>query len=193
MQEIDSNSLIKHFEELQEVCDLWNPLKNKISYKIFTNRDGTLEGIGHSTAIKKIANKIFDYNKKKPVTINEDFAGLYLFSKDSKPFYCGISRNVIKRILDHQKGSTKSMATLAQRIAKNKNSDTSEHKYLEAFNGERAKLLDCEISLIKFYDPDYEAYKNDKMTQHKEEIMLYLFEVFVSVHYNTEHNSFRTH
>lgn len=85
------------------------------------------------------------------------------------------------------------MATLAHRIAKSTNPDTSEKKYLEIFNGEREELLNSEMDLIKFYDQDQKAYRNNKMAQHKEEILLYLFEVFVSVKYNTEHNTFRTH
>ncbi|WP_121345970.1 hypothetical protein [Gillisia mitskevichiae] len=116
-----------------------------------------------------------------------------MFLKDDEPFYCGISRNVIKRILDHQKGGTSSTATLAHRIAKNKYPDTSDKRYIEAFESERNDLLNCEISMIKFYDQDLEAHEQNNFAQHKEEVMLYLFEVFVSVRFNTKHNSFRTH
>lgn len=193
MKELDSNSLINYFNDLQKLCDEWNPLGNKISYSIFTNDQNSLEGIGPATAIDKLDTKVFDYRTRKPLSIKKDFAGLYLFIKNDQAFYCGISRNVIKRILDHQKGSTSSMATLAHRIAKSKNPDSSEKKYLEFFNGERENLLKCEIALIKFYDQDKEAYRNNMMAQHKEEIMLYLFEVFVSVKYDTEQNTFRTH
>lgn len=193
MEDLDSNNLIKYFSDLQRLCNLWNPLDNKISFKIFTNDQGNLEGVGPVTAIEKLKSKVFDYNKMKPIAIKEDFAGLYLFSKDNEPFYCGISRNVMKRVLNHQKGSTSSTATLAHRIAKRRNLDPLVQKYSEAFNGEREKLLDCEISLIKFYNQDKEGHKLDNMSQHKEEIMLYLFEVYVSVKYNTEHNTFRTH
>ena len=85
------------------------------------------------------------------------------------------------------------MATLAHRIAKSKHSDTSSENYKKAFDQERDNLLDCDISFIKFYDQDKEEYEQNNFAQHKEEIMLYLFEVFVSVKYDTDHNSFRTH
>lgn len=193
MENLDSNNLIKYFSELQKLCREWNPLDRKISYQHFTNDKGTLDGVGPVTAIEKLGAKIFDYNARKPVSVKKDFAGLYLFSKDEKPFYCGISRNVIKRILDHQKGTTSSMATLAHRIAKKGIIDTSSDKYNLAFDRQRNKLLECEISMIKFYDQDPEGHLEDNFAQHKEEVMLYLFEVFVSVKYDTVHNSFRTH
>ena len=193
LKELHSNNLIKYFSDLQTLCDKWDPINNKVSYRDFTNEKGSLEGIGPVTAIEKLEQKVFDYSSENPVKITKDFAGLYLFIKNEKPFYCGISRNVIKRILDHQKGSTSSMATLAHRIAKTKHSDTSSESYKKAFDQEREDLINCDISFIKFYDQDKEEYEQNNFAQHKEEIMLYLFEVFVSVKYDTDHNSFRTH
>ncbi|GEM_PF-1245748 len=193
MKKFDTQDLIKHFNSFESICNNWDPINRKISFKQFTNKENTLDGIGPKLILRQNILKVFDYKTRELVSIEQDFAGLYLFSKNGKPFYCGISRNVIKRILDHQKGSTSSMATLAHRIAKNADSDLSEEKYLEAFNSEKKNLLECDISLIKLYDQDREAHKVNQMAQHNEEIKLYLFEVFVSVKYNTEHNTFRTH
>lgn len=175
------------------LCNLWNPIANKIPFKTFVNSKGTISGIGPATAIERLRTNIYDYGKMRHIDITQDFAGLYLFSRNDKPFYCGISRNVIKRILDHQKGPTSSMATLAHRIAKANNPNSTKQKYLEAFHLERNKLMNCDVSLIKFYDQNKEEHIKNNMHQHKEEIMLYLFEVYVSVKYNTEHNTFRTH
>ncbi|WP_034920888.1 hypothetical protein [Gillisia sp. CAL575] len=193
MGRLDSENLIRYFRDLQVLCEKWSPIENKIPFKTFANNEGTLTGIGPATAIEKLRTNIFDYGEMKHIDINQDFAGLYLFSKNGKPFYCGISRNVIKRILDHQKGPTSSMATLAHRIAKGYSKDSTEEKYLEAFDSERNALMACDVSLIKFYDQNKEEHSKNNMHQHKEEIMLYLFEVFVSVNYNTKHNTFRTH
>ncbi|WP_034889541.1 hypothetical protein [Gillisia sp. Hel_I_29] len=190
METLDSENLIKYFRDLQLLCEKWDPIENKISFKTFANNKGTLKGIGPATAIEKLRTNIFDYSEMKHIDITQDFAGLYLFSRNGKPFYCGISRNVIKRILDHQKGPTSSMATLAHRIAKAKATD---QQYHQAFDSERNELMTCDVSLIKFYDQNKEEHSKNNMHQHKEEIMLYLFEVFVSVKYNTEHNTFRTH
>ncbi|RXG13259.1 hypothetical protein DSM04_105237 [Leeuwenhoekiella aestuarii] len=87
------------------------------------------------------------------------------------------------------------MATLAHRIAKDKHHPSfKEDAYKETFNSEKKSLLECDVSLVKFYEPlDSDKYTKDKRAQHKQEIELYLFEVYIAVKFKTLHNSFRTH
>lgn len=200
MPDIKITDLKTDFSEFENLCA---KIKNEIpliSYDIFKENGTDLEGVGPATMIKKLGKnniKIYNYDKSDFEIIEEDFAGFYMFYKDNKPEYCGISRNVLKRLSDHTKGEKQS-ATFAHRLLM---SDSLENDKKLSNKTEKEKLgdykqevLSYQFKLIKFYSPCLDTPNRYTMsTEHKEEVLMYLFEVFASVYFRTKHNSFRTH
>jgi predicted GIY-YIG superfamily endonuclease len=123
----------------------------------------------------------------KFLKIENDFEGLYVFYKNGKPIYTGISRHVIKRIEQHVKGKNHNHSSLAYQIASA--IYYSEHKVMHTGGRDgldfdkygvpaKKELMKCTFRFIKL--------QND--------IELYLFEVYVSMELGTLHyNSFKTH
>lgn len=183
------NAIYVAFEDLckkiEDECVL-------ISYDLFKTKANNLVGVGPSTIKDKLEEneiKIYNFQKFKWETVKEDFAGFYVFYKDGNPEYCGISRNVLKRLSDHTKGNKQS-ATFAHRLFMN-NVTKNNKKALVDYKQE---VLTYQFKLIKFYEPCPDTLNRYTVsTEHKEEISLYMFEVYASVYFNTKHNSFRTH
>lgn len=127
----------------------------------------------------------------KPDWINEnsnknDFKGLYVFLDGKKPFYIGISKGVIKRILQHVKGTNHNTATLTYKIGLLKFESEEGAKY----EGAR-KDLDFEHYVLPF--------RNILMKQNvafipiESDEELVLFEIFCSMEFKTMLNTFETH
>jgi hypothetical protein len=119
--------------------------------------------------------------------IEKDFEGLYIFFKNEKPFYTGISKKVIRRINQHVKGKNHYSSSLCYKMgaALHKSINKESHlggrggldfvKYVEPAKKE---LMKCQFAFIKI--------PND--------VKLYLFEVYVAMELGTLHyNSFCTH
>lgn len=190
---IEIKDLKSNFSDFEALCE---KLKNEslISYDIFKENGKNLNGAGPSTMIRILEKekiKIYNYDLQISEVITEDFAGFYMFYKDDEPIYCGISRNVLKRIADHTKGEKQS-ATFAHRLLISELLESNE-KAVE-LKDYKKELLSYQFKLIKFYTPCKETKnRHTRSTEHKEEVLMYLFEVFASVYFNTAHNSFRTH
>lgn len=194
-KEMNTSELEKAFSSFKKLCSEILSKSPYISYSSLKGEQDDLKGIGPSAIaqfLKQNGIKVFDYQIKNYVEITEDFAGFYLLFKDGKPKYCGISRNVLKRIADHTKGGKQS-ATFAHRLAM---SDKQYFKsaYEQLFNVYKKELLTYEFKVIKFYTPCTEtSNRYEVSSEHKEEVLLYFFEVFAAVYFKTMHNSFRTH
>lgn len=172
------NTIVNNFEEkLSE----WDCVKNCFEISKYFG-----EGLGKATAIKKLlADKKIqnDWLTKKD---DSDFKGIYVFLHNKIPFYVGISRGVIDRILQHVKGRSHNSASMAYKIA------LIRYEILngKAYSGERADLD---------FDENVEPIKNFLMAQEiaflpiECDVELYLFEVFCATKFQTILNTFETH
>jgi predicted GIY-YIG superfamily endonuclease len=114
-----------------------------------------------------------------------DFSGCYVLLRNGQAFYVGISRGVIGRLRQHGKGKTHYDASLAYRMACEKEPHrTTREKAMEgeqfkkAFEEARATLIGCDVAVVKIENP----------------LELYLFEAFCAMELDTrEWNTFRTH
>jgi hypothetical protein len=114
-----------------------------------------------------------------------DFSGCYVFLRGKKPFYVGISRGVVKRLIQYVRGKSHFEATLAYRMA----CDNIRHKktqveamkapeFQRAFSAAQGKIVTSEVAFIKIKNP----------------LHLYLFEVYCAMDLKTyKWNKFRTH
>ncbi len=117
--------------------------------------------------------------------LRDDFAGCYVLFEQEKAIYVGISRGVIKRLLQHVKGRTHYDANLAYRIAKrrhphdlSRNKAMDDSKFSAAFEEAKTYLKSLNVAFIPIED----------------DVELYLFEVYCAMEFNTaKWNSFRTH
>jgi len=191
--EIEIKDLKSKFSDFEALCET---LKNEplISYDIFKENGKDLTNVGSATMLQILENnniEIYNYDLAETEIITKDFAGFYMFYKGDEPIYCGISRNVLKRIADHTKGGKQS-ATFAHRLLMSEPLETKEKT--AKLKDYKEEVLSFHFKLIKFYTP---CEKTDKCytrsIEHEEEVLMYLFEVFASVYFNTAHNSFRTH
>jgi predicted GIY-YIG superfamily endonuclease len=197
--EPDFKILKTNFSDFEKVCKNLekSPL---ISYDIFKENGKDLTNVGPAAMIQILEDnkiEINNYDTSKPEKITEDFAGFYMFYKNGKPEYCGISRNVLKRISDHTKGG-KQTATFAHRLLMSHllendiNLSLLEKK--EKLEDYKQDVLSYKFKLVKFYTPCKDTNNRHTMsTEHNEEVLMYLFEVFASVYFNTKHNSFSAH
>jgi predicted GIY-YIG superfamily endonuclease len=147
------------------------------------------EGSGTATAKKKlVADGIIksDWLKVKDDESQTDFKGLYVFLSEDKPFYVGISKNVIQRINQHIKGHNHNSASLAYSIGliNHEFTEKKEHK------GSRENL-----DFEKYVKPVQKMLLNQKIAlfQIDNDDELYLFEVFCSMKLQTNLNKFKTH
>lgn len=166
-----------------------------IPYDLLKVNGEDLNGVGPAKLIQKLKEnkiKIFNYTTSKFETVETDFAGFYMFYKNGVPEYCGISRNVLKRLSDHTKGDKQS-ATFAHRLMMSNAEEATKGKK-KTLKDYKREILSYQFKLVKFYKPCPETPNRHTIsTEHQEEVLLYLFEVFASVYFGTKHNSFRTH
>lgn len=172
------------FEELvdgfEEKFAKFNPIVN-----CFNIADYFSEGIGLSTAKKKL----LVHKKIENNWLNEkenDFSGLYIFLNDKTPFYVGISKGVIRRILQHTKGHNHNTSTLAYNIGLIRYELTKGKKYIgkrEDLNFKtevepvKKFLLKQKIAFLPINNPEELA----------------LFEIYCSMKLKTALNKFETH
>ena len=179
------------FQELtdgfEEKFSKFNPTVN-----CFEISDYFSEGIGQVEARKKLlADKkiesdwLREYETKKG-NIKVDFSGLYVFLNDKTPFYVGISKGVIGRILQHTKGHNCNTSTLAYNIGLIRYKLITGKEYL----GTREKLnFKTEVEPVKkFLVKQKIAFLH---IDNPEELAL--FEIFCSMKLRTMLNTFETH
>jgi predicted GIY-YIG superfamily endonuclease len=111
------------------------------------------------------------------------FKGLYVFWEKEKAVYVGISKNVIRRLVQHIKGTTYHSSTFPIKILKM----DDENKYGKLGRKEfkshilkpvqKNKIKKMKISFIPFDD----------------DVELYLFEVYCAIELGCRYNTFETH
>jgi predicted GIY-YIG superfamily endonuclease len=115
----------------------------------------------------------------------EDFPGCYVFFNEEGPLYVGISRGVVKRLIQHLNYQTHNTASLVYLMASkkcqhnmNRNQAMRDEKFLQCFE-------EAQISLRK---------TNVRFVEIKNDLELYLFEVLAAMELGTcTWNTFRTH
>lgn len=114
-----------------------------------------------------------------------DFPGCYVFLDVDRPVYVGISRTVVKRLLQHLNFETHSAASLVYKMANGdfphemkRDQAMKDDQFREVFLTAQGRLRDMSVAFVQI-DNDLE---------------LYLFEVMASMHLDTDTwNTFRTH
>jgi hypothetical protein len=130
------------------------------------------KGAGIRTILKKLGR-------------TADFPGCYLLVDGSVPFYVGISRGIVGRLMQHVRGRTDCDASFAYRMAKTCQPHEMERKeamlnpdFRAAFDQSQERIRAMDVAMIEV--------END--------LELYLFEVYCALELRTvEHNTFRTH
>lgn len=151
----------------------WDPINNQLSLK-----DHFYSGT--KTSLKSI-------RKHYPNLPEQDFKGVYVFIKNNIPFYVGISKEIIRRILQHLKGTDHYKSSFCYKIGADvyfkqngiKHDGGRKGLPFEKWvNPVKEELFDCNISLFSIED----------------DLELYLFEVFASMKLGTlYYNKFKTH
>jgi predicted GIY-YIG superfamily endonuclease len=153
-----------------------------------------LENLKKSIQDPKDANYFIDRDitpkrRREDLKLKKNAGGLYLFMKDGKPFYVGITRDLLTRLKNHLNGEWDNNATLAFSMARHKwladGGEKKDRKVLMSieefkplFKKARTELHGSKVALVEIDDP----------------VTLYLFEVYCAMHFNTyEWNTFKTH
>lgn len=116
---------------------------------------------------------------------NADFPGCYLFVDNDKPIYVGISRSVVKRIVQHLNFDSHYSASLVYRMASEdfphemkRDQAMKDDQFRKVFFSAQERLRNMSVVFIEI--------SND--------LELYLFEVMAAMHFDTDTwNTFRTH
>lgn len=115
-----------------------------------------------------------------------DIKGLYIFIHDKTPFYVGVSKGIISRIIQHLTGTTHNTSTLAYNIGLLR---------YEILTGTQFKGKRNEFDFNSNVEPVKRFLLNQKIAlmhiENDEE--LYLFEIFCSMKLQTILNKFETH
>ena len=114
-----------------------------------------------------------------------DFPGCYVFLEEGRPFYVGISRTVVKRLIQHLNFESHFTASLVFRMARQsvsrrmrRNEAMRDAEFLQAFRHAQGRLQKMSVQFVEI--------END--------LVLYMFEVFAAMKLGTDgSNSFRTH
>jgi hypothetical protein len=121
----------------------------------------------------------------KHLGLPRDFSGCYVLIEAGTPIYVGISRSVLKRLIQHVRGDTHYNASLAYLVAKRRHPHTmhrgkamDDPVFRAAFNQAREFLRTLDVAFIEITCP----------------VELYGFELFASMTLSTDQwNSFKTH
>lgn len=138
------------------------------------------EGLGEKSSLKLLfEDGLIDSPK--------DFKGIYIFIKNKTPIYTGISKGVIKRIIQHTKGHSHHTSSFAFSLARaSYQKETGDYNriprkdfnYKEHVAPAKHYLLQQKIAFMKIED----------------DIELYLFEIYCAMELQTlMYNSFSTH
>ena len=119
------------------------------------------------------------------VSRSTDFPGCYVFIEGINPLYVGISRGIIKRLVQHLNYDSHYSASLVYRMATDdyphemkRDQAMKDDEFRKVFLSSQGRLRQMKVAFVEI-DNDLE---------------LYLFEVFASMRLDTgKWNSFRTH
>jgi hypothetical protein len=136
-----------------------------------------VSGVGEKTALSMFAEAF-----GMPVS---DFPGAYIFVENVGAIYVGISKHVVRRLVQHLKGKTHYSASLAYKMAAmdtgvtgRRSDNMNDPSFMDRFRASQERIGRCGVAVIEIDDP----------------IELYLFEVFASLELGTLHyNHFETH
>jgi len=166
----------KTFEEIRRALpQLLEQLQNPA--RRFKLKEYLGHGKGKQTAYTTLSDVGIISSQDTPLK----FAGIYLLYYQEKPFYVGISRNVLSRLKQHVSGGSHYAASLAYKIAK---------ENMAGFQGQRK---DMSLDQIK----EAQAY----LLEHCESSILpvdnaeqlYLLELYAAMKLKTPYNTFETH
>lgn len=167
------STITKKFDE--NLSKLINP-NNRYSVKQYFG-----DNIGLVTSRNKF-KKIFEVLQKE-----EDFQGIYVFYSKEVPFYTGISQGVLKRTLQHVKGTSHFTSSLCYKMG----TEWYEEQHKEPHKGGR-KGLD-----FKTYAEPFKSLLKETsiaILPIESAVELYLFECFVAITLKTQYyNKFETH
>ena len=129
-------------------------------------------GVGAKTVLRRLGR-------------GEDFPGCYALVRKDKPFYIGISRRVVHRLLEHVKGKTHYSASLAYMMASRRyppkvtrSLAMRNHTFKRHFEKARRELSRARVAFVEILNP----------------LELDLFEAYAAMELDTSAwNTFRTH
>ncbi len=134
----------------------------------------------HFVGFKSVTKKVLAQMKR-----TTDFPGCYVFIDNKVPVYVGISRGVMKRLIQHLNFDSHYSANLAYRMTAE--SFPHQMKRDQAMKDEQFKR----IFLMK---QEFLRQMKVAFVEIDNDLELYLFEVFASMQLNTDKwNTFRTH
>lgn len=116
---------------------------------------------------------------------DSDFSGCYVFLDGIKPIYVGISRTVVRRLIQHLNTNTHFSASLAYRMAREdyphemkRDQAMKDDQFKKVFLQVQERLRDMSFAFIPI----------------ENNLELYLFEVYAAMALDTDTwNTFRTH
>jgi hypothetical protein len=160
-EELTQTVLPQHFSRLEEARRTPRPSEHFVGFKTVTRK--ALERAGKS----------------------RDFAGCYVFLDGGTPIYVGISRGVIKRLIQHLNYDSHYSASLVYRMAcdeypheMKRDQAMKDDQFRQAFLSVKARLHKMAVAFIEI--------END--------LEQYLFEVYAAMKLDTaKWNTFRTH
>ena len=114
-----------------------------------------------------------------------DFSGCYVFIDHDNPVYVGISRNVLKRLVQHLNFNSHFSASLVYRMASQgyshemkRDQAMKDNQFRTMFFSAQRRLREMKVAFIEVHN----------------DLELYVFEVFSAMNLNTDiWNTFRTH
>ena len=160
-EELAKSVLPQHFSGLQEAMRTPLAAERLVGFKSATRK-----------ALTRVGKSV-------------DFPGCYVFIDAGKPVYVGISRGVIKRLVQHLNHDSHYSASLVYRMASKayshemkRDQAMKDDQFRAAFTGVQGGLRRMTVAFIEI--------KND--------LELHLFEVYAAMKLDTgEWNTFRTH
>lgn len=174
-------------KEFKGKLERFNPTENNVKISEYFG-----EGLGNVKAVEKLikdkviteddlGNKVGKNGEAK----YRDFRGIYIFLHKKEPFYVGISRSVVNRILQHVKtGKSHYSASLAYKIA---------CLQLES-EGKEIDFRRSELDYKAYIQPMQEMLMNQNIAVMPigSDDEMYLFEVYCSLYFDTKLNKFAT-
>ncbi len=167
------------FGELLESFEKW-----LVDWSPLADNHPVADYFGEGLGLKRSVQKLF---AEGILDTESDFRGIYLFLKKGRPFYAGISKHVVERLIQHVKGTNHFSSSLSYKLG----ADEYLRRHGEPHDGGREGL-----NFEEYAEPGKsELMKcNFAVFPVENELELYLFEVFVAMRLETlYYNEFRTH
>lgn len=165
----------------KEKLSTFNPTKN-----YFKISDYFLPNAGLASIITSLVDNGIVKSEWLNKERQNDFKGIYVFLYQHHPFYVGISKGVIGRIIQHVKGHNHFQSTLAYNISMVRH---------EIINGSKYQGKRSEYDFKGMVKPTQEFLLNQNIAFFpiEDDIEMYLFEVYCAMELQCGFNSFTTH